>query len=366
MKTKILFTFLFIPILACLLAIFLTSSVEIPPSITLPLAVFVYPSMILFFIAPVLTLIDFIVFMSKQKRVFNRVLGFIFDFFVIGVLPLFYITSFDYRKVLDCCGGDMSATFAPTHRLSIYFWIFLCMFIYFFASNYQKILPPILEVITNAILLLGAILNVLLFMHIPEGILVNASILLLFSMELIRRQRNLIELARNGTYNTRSKFNKFIHSFLTSYPLLSTPLIFLFALPIIVLFTAILVLFAQQPDSAIRAFTDTYHYGLSQLDYMCRNVTCGEHYLCSVAANGNKKVVKPQRLGLRNGGIIICNRQLLISNAFEEIIETQFPKLHHFIRGKYNKVGNLIHKYYYVFENKKISNIVYFLMKPLE
>ena len=47
-------------------------------------------------------------------------------------------------------------------------------------------------------------------------------------------------------------------------------------------------------------------------------MTCGGHYLCSVAAKGHTQIVKPERFGVRNGGRIICNRQLLISNAFED------------------------------------------------
>jgi len=99
---------------------------------------------------------------------------------------------------------------------------------------------------------------------------------------------------------------------------------------------------------------------------MCENVNCGGHFLCSVGANGHKSIVKPIRYGERNGGKIVCNRQLLISNAFEDLLKEKFPNLHKMIRQKYNKVGSFIHNYYYIFELKIISDIVYILMKPLE
>ena len=98
----------------------------------------------------------------------------------------------------------------------------------------------------------------------------------------------------------------------------------------------------------------------------CDNVQCGGHYLCSVAANGHKEVVKPVRLGERNGGKIICNRQLLIANAFEELLQDKVPFIHQFIRKNYNKVGNLIHRHYGLFNNKYFSDFIYLLMKPLE
>jgi hypothetical protein len=128
----------------------------------------------------------------------------------------------------------------------------------------------------------------------------------------------------------------------------------------------LLLLFGQKPDSIVKAFTDTYKHGFSQLDYMCDNVQCGGHFLCSVAANGHKDIVKPVRYGERGGGKIICNRQLLIANAFEEIIEQKLPKFHKIIRGNYNKVGNLIHRYYGIFNNKYVADVVYIFMKPLE
>ncbi|MFT3701074.1 MAG: hypothetical protein QM802_01825 [Agriterribacter sp.] len=116
----------------------------------------------------------------------------------------------------------------------------------------------------------------------------------------------------------------------------------------------------------IRAFTDTYKHGFSQLDYMCDNVECGAHFLCSVGANGHRRIVRPIRYGERNGGKIICNRQLLVSNAFEELLAEKFPKLHRVIRRKYNRVGNFIHRYYGIFNIKLVSDIVYILMKPAE
>jgi hypothetical protein len=138
------------------------------------------------------------------------------------------------------------------------------------------------------------------------------------------------------------------------------------SVPVSALLMGLLILLGQQPDALVRAFTDTYKHGLSTLDYECRNVECGGHYLCSVAANGHERIVKPRRYGVRNGARIRCNRQLLVSNAFEQLLEERMPRIHRFIRKRYNRVGRFIHRYYGVFENKIVSDVVYVLMKPLE
>ena len=123
----------------------------------------------------------------------------------------------------------------------------------------------------------------------------------------------------------------------------------------------------QRPDSLLRAFTDTYHNGLSQLEKDCQGVQCGGvHFLCSVAAKGHAPLVRPLRFGVRGGKKILCNRQLLVSNAFEEWLQEHVPALHRPVRRHYNRVGALIHRYYGVFDKKWVADGVYILMKPLE
>lgn len=109
-------------------------------------------------------------------------------------------------------------------------------------------------------------------------------------------------------------------------------------------------------------FTETAEWTLSQkippprLDY-------DGHYLCTVAACGDKRVVKPLRAGKRKNRLIVVNRQLLVANAFEELISEKAPKLHKLIRKAYDKFGLPISRY---IVTKRRSDIVYFIMKPLE
>ena len=137
---------------------------------------------------------------------------------------------------------------------------------------------------------------------------------------------------------------------------------FVLAIPLLGLIVIILVLFGQQPDAAIKAFTETADWTFSQkippppLEYH-------GHYLCTVALKGDRKIVKPTRLGVRRGEKIIVNRQLCVANAFEQCIQERMPKIHRKIRNFYDKYGYPLSKH---ITTTKRANTVYILMKPLE
>ncbi|MBS1653949.1 MAG: hypothetical protein JSU05_03820 [Bacteroidetes bacterium] len=201
-----------------------------------------------------------------------------------------------------------------------------------------------------------------IFIGVPF-VVSNVSLLIL---ELYRNHQLILADTNNWDTSILSSSQNVVLTLLKSSWFIKFPLLLFVCLPLLVILSSMLLLVGQKPDSFIRAFTDTYKHGFSQLDYLCDNVSCGGHYLCSVAANGHEKVVKPIRTGERGGGKIICNRQLLISNAFEEIIEERFPALHRFIRRNYDKMGDLIHRNYKLFSNRYFSDAIYYLMKPLE
>lgn len=137
---------------------------------------------------------------------------------------------------------------------------------------------------------------------------------------------------------------------------------FIFLVPFVGICIILLVLFGQQPDSVVKVFTETSDWFFST-KISPPPVEYQGHYLCTVAAKGHKKIVKPQRMGLRWGYPIIVNRQLCIANAFEELVAEKTPRLHRFIRRTYDKYGYpLANK----IENPVASDITYILMKPLE
>lgn len=82
-------------------------------------------------------------------------------------------------------------------------------------------------------------------------------------------------------------------------------------LPLLGIMICILVLFGQRPDAVIKAWTETAGWSLSQR-VAPQNIRYDEHYLCTVAAGGHRKVVKPIRMGVRHGHRVTVNRQLCI------------------------------------------------------
>lgn len=82
-------------------------------------------------------------------------------------------------------------------------------------------------------------------------------------------------------------------------------------LPLLGIMICILVLFGQRPDAIIKAWTETADWSLSQR-VAPQNIRYDEHYLCTVAAGGHRKVVKPIRMGVRHGHRVTVNRQLCI------------------------------------------------------
>lgn len=136
----------------------------------------------------------------------------------------------------------------------------------------------------------------------------------------------------------------------------------LVALPTLALVVLVLMLFGQQPDSMIKAWTNTADWAFSQ-KIPPQNLIIDEHYLCTVAAGGHEKVVKPQRMGVRHGHPVVVNRQLCIANAFEQVLEEKTPRFHHFLRRNYDRYGYPFAKH---IKKKWAMDLIYYLMKPLE
>ncbi|WP_103072620.1 DUF6688 domain-containing protein [Aquimarina sediminis] len=309
--------------------------------------------------------IDFIKFIGTGKRLPYKGLIRVIDIIVIIGLPFLYLSLID-TNTNDCCTD--SATFSPDHKLTVYSLIILCALAYLYSTYKKTIVSPIIEILINSFLLAGIVLNIFIAIQIndPTWLLGNLPIILLFLLELIKNHKQFLAYSEHIDKQQNTVIKKWSWKILSMKSFFKIPILLILCIPILTIITAFLLLFGQKPDSIVSAFTDTYKHGFSQLDHMCYNVECGGHFLCSVAAKGHENIVKPTRLGERRGKPILCNRQLLISNAFEELVEQRLPKVHKVIRHNYNKVGNLIHKHYHIFNNKTISDLTYVIMKPLE
>ncbi|MBI5373343.1 MAG: hypothetical protein HZA79_15070 [Sphingobacteriales bacterium] len=290
-----------------------------------------------------------------------------FEFIAVIGAPLFFLLAFDYGKVNDCCAD--SAFFSPAHRPAIYTLIFLCMGAYYYSSLREKTAPPLAELLVNCLLGTGLVLAVLIGIHAQDPVMWVPGIpavLFFYISQLVRNQRLLLDEITGQQDDSLNPVNRICLAILRSNLYIRFPLLLVISVPMLLVISLFLYLFGQKPDSAIRAFTETYKLGLSQWDYKCENVQCGGHYLCSVAANGHPGIVKPVRLGKRNHHFIICNRQLLVSNAFEELIREKFPAVHRRIRLQYDKIGDRVHRNYEWYSKKWVSDFVYLAMKPAE
>ncbi len=140
-------------------------------------------------------------------------------------------------------------------------------------------------------------------------------------------------------------------------------LVLLLTIPLLTAAIIILVLLGQQPDAAIKAFTETSEWLLSQKISPPPVIVNESHYLCTVSLRGHRRVVKPLRYGLRHDNKIIVNRQLCVANAFEDLLKERFPKGHRVIRYIYDKYGYPLSKH---IKTPLSADVVYILMKPLE
>ncbi|MDP2386425.1 MAG: hypothetical protein Q8M29_08635 [Bacteroidota bacterium] len=284
---------------------------------------------------------------------------------VLVLLPIYgFMLSFDE------CGEH---PFNLKDKITPIVLFILPMFSYFISVGFKDKLPPLLNAILPIGLIIGIIYCIILtihffpFMHIGLifpllglPLFAPAFSLMLLSSEFIRlhkyQQSQFLEQLKKSTSAQMSLITKFFgSSFWFKFPIF-----LLLCSPVIVIIQGILFLFGQRPDSLISMFTESCGFLLSN-HHSC---SCGgDHYLCSIAANGNTKLVKPVRLGLRQNEKILVNRQLLIANAFENWMEEKTPSLHKVIRKTYDSMGIQVNKWS---KKRKIANIIYILMKPLE
>lgn len=208
--------------------------------------------------------------------------------------------------------------------------------------------------------ILGGVVLLLVFDNQLQVASFHTFFLLIYSINLLWvRIKEWQEDRTEITYENR--LLQYFHQLLNksrNWPWLAV----LLALPTLAFVVLILMLFGQQPDSMIKAWTNTADWAFSQ-KIPPQNLIIDEHYLCTVAAGGHEKVVKPQRMGIRHGHPVVVNRQLCIANAFEQVLEEKTPRFHRFLRRNYDRYGYPFAKH---IKKKWAMDLIYYLMKPLE
>jgi len=294
---------------------------------------------------------------------------------VFLILSAIFTQTADYYEPIDPIDVSYTA-FATKHFLSVsvFYLLFIASMIIIYLKG--RDLPPLALSLCMAFVIIGIILNVAIvaqyintgrnvggerYNGVGNGTNLNTShhimtiILSVFMLIRIVKQEHNLAIARQFNNKYLNKINNIIGKKYFSWALI-------LLLPVWVVITMILILFGQEKDSLIKVWTETTTWTFSRHEhppYLGHN----GHYLCTVAACGHPTVVKPLRLGMRHNRVIIVNRQLSVANAYEEMVQTFFPKFHKIVRTVYDTCGYPISKN---ITNKYISDIVYILMKPLE
>ncbi len=352
---------------------------------------------IIFFTIPIVFIVlDLTFFILKKERPIFELLLFLTGILYMGV-ALFAWMLPDYRQALNYF--DTANAHEPVNLTEfpglLVFVVggFLC---YFVLKFFRKKLPPLAEVFLIAGVYVGMALSLVWMVQLlcgarPEGVdasltggigqAVNGKIPIqldemdykfifclcvvpfLFLCHCIDLMVKLIKekAVKQAAITYDNKILTKINLFL-----LKGANLFLFGiialLPVLGFFVIILLLFGQQPDSAILAFTKTSDWILSG-EIAPPPVAQDTHYLCTVSLRGHKKLVKPIRYGIRRGEKIVVNRQLCVANAFEQLLEEKTPTMHRKIRTFYDTYGYPISKH---IRTAWSADVIYLLMKPLE
>ncbi|HEX4932368.1 MAG TPA: DUF6688 family protein, partial [Gemmatimonadaceae bacterium] len=126
-------------------------------------------------------------------------------------------------------------------------------------------------------------------------------------------------------------------------------------------YAVISAVISRRPGAAVLAFTETCNHTFSTIPVRVIEADC--HYLCTVAARGHAWIVKPERVGVRNGVPIVVNRQLAVANAFEDLLRQRWPRFGRWCRRAYDRLGLPVSRY---ITAPWMSDAVYVAMKPAE
>lgn len=329
----------------------------------------------LIFVLPIFLIVKTLKLLKETTNLVELLIA--ITYFYTLLLFLFGLADHDnqYYTAIDP-DEQCYSPFSDKHATTIifYFIAFHISAILVWAKG--KILPPLLLTLSLIFILGGVLLSMAIMFHlsiheakslergdngIDQLFFIFAPIFSILIGVCILYETITQEIEETDARSYSNKFLNSINNFLSTKS--RNPFcIILLLFPVFIIATLILILFGQDINSITKVFTDTTTWRLSQQTHPPILDNEG-HYLCTVAARGNPSVVKPIRIGLRNGNEIIVNRQLLIANAFEELVQDLSPKLHLIIRNFYDTYGfNLSKK----INTIRRSNLTYLLMKPLE
>lgn len=254
-------------------------------------------------------------------------------------------------------------------------WVSILSALAYFASRlYKHVLPPLVLMLLPSLLVLGSVLALVQFVHFVPVALVAAAIFvflifvlpifsllqisILMSVEVYALvQESKIQLLKINGKSPAVEWliNVYYGKNFWIYQLITFPLF-------ISIVQFVLVLFSQKPDDIVQAFIESSDgvFSDGSCDECNRN---NQEYICTIAGFGSAALVKPIHMGRRAGVDIRVNRQLKVCNAFEELMEERTPRMHRFLRKKYDDLQIPIHKWKNV---KWAANGLFLFIKPME
>lgn len=292
----------------------------------------------------------------------------------IGGLFYLVLFSFSFEEAGDWNDqiNNMQYHYSIASKYNGLFWIVVLGFIGYFILLFFKAkkLPPLVSAISISLVMLFNVFQIAYGIQLFKNIddiewllyVYHFNILVLSARVVYLHMVQQIEIFKDRTaeMNEHRKFKKFYEKVdsLTKY----TFFLFIVLFFVIAIIEIIFVISGQGIDAPIKAFTDTADWTFSK-QIPPPPIEYDGHYLCTVAAGGHERVVKPLRLGTRRGETIVVNRQLCIANAFEEVIQERLPAFHKKIRYAYDTYGYPLSR---VITNPIRADFTYIVMKPLE
>lgn len=316
------------------------------------------------FVLTIWNLITFISYIIKKKEkdfvkiieLIAMVIGFVYLFFYLSLIEVKFV---DWNIQLS--NAEKHSIIARDHLLTIIIIFVLSLLGYliirFITADKQS---PIISLISISSIYLGIVVCILWSVQTKDFflMLLPVNIILIFIKSIYIMVYNKNTLLQAKVMTTKYKKLSNILNTATNLPWLAL----IFSIPLLGIIVTFLSLFGQEPDSLIKAWSETADWTMSK-KIAPQNIHYDEHYLCTVAAGGHTNIVKPLRNGLRHGNPVMVNRQLCIANAFEQILEEKTPLFHKQVRTVYDTFGYPISKH---IKSKYVADLIYYLMKPLE
>lgn len=325
--------------------------------------------------------------LCKLLRIVNkRWIELIYTILVIGICIIGLALTFDGVKAGEPLSmyeqsGEYINSYASLsldHIPTVLIFFILSLLAYILLRSYSEKLSPVIYTVCCSLLIFNILFTAAYYYHTSVNFHEAPSSLgfevwylrlgflylsLLYITELKNSLDKFIKKQEASKREYKNRFLNFLYGICTSYK--TMPFLWIVSLfPVLIIVQLILVIFGQQPDSFIKVFLDTSSFNYSRVPYPLPIIIPGDsHYLCTVSVKGHKKLVKPLRAGIRGNHRILVNRQLLIANAFENILEQYTPKLHKLIRDIYDRYGYPLSKH---INTSWLADLIYILMKPIE